>query len=118
MHKLDITAIPRKLKLFDALVRPVMSYGCEIWAPLASDITLMDMGRVHDGFLRRLLGVPQGSSVQMINAELGRLPSKALRWKQSPSHMSYLHYCNQDRLIERAYNADRMQALGWGAAIA
>ena len=31
--------------------------------------------------------------------------------------MSYLHNCHQDRLVKRAYCADRVQALGWGAAI-
>ena len=42
--ELNITDIP--LKLFDALVRPVMSYSCEVWAPLASNAALMDMERV------------------------------------------------------------------------
>ena len=75
--ELNITDIPLELKLFDALVRPVMSYSCEVWAPLASNAALMDMERVHVGFLRRLLGVPQSSPVQMIYTELGRLPCTA-----------------------------------------
>ena len=115
--ELNITDIPLKLKLFDALVRPMMSYSCEVWAPLASNAALMDMERVHVGFLRRLLGVPQSSPVQMIYTELGRLPCTAFWWKQALSYMSYLHNCHQDRLVRRAYRADRVQALGWGAAI-
>ena len=115
--ELNITDIPLKLELFDALVRPVMSYSCEVWAPLASDAALMDIERVYVGFLRRLLGVPQSSPVQTIYAELGRLPCTAFWWKQALSCMSYLHNCNQDRLVKRAYCADRVQALGWGAAI-
>ena len=115
--ELNITDIPLKLKLFEALVRPVMSYSCEVWAPLASNAALMDTERVHVGFLRRLLGVPQSSPVQMIYAELGRLPCTAFWWKQALSYMSYLHNCHQDRLVKRAYRADRVQALGWGAAI-
>ena len=94
-----------------------MSYSCEVWAPLASNAALMDMERVHVGFLRRLLGVPQSSPVQMIYADLGRLPCTAFWWKQALPYMSYLHNCHQDRLVKRAYRADRMQALGWGAAI-
>ena len=31
--------------------------------------------------------------------------------------MSFLYSCHQDRLVKRAYRADRVQALGWGAAI-
>ena len=31
--------------------------------------------------------------------------------------MSYLHNCSQYRLVKRAYCADLVQALGWGAAI-
>ena len=91
--ELNITDIPLKLKLFDALARPVMSYSCEVWALLASNAALMDMERVHVGFLRRLLGVPQSSPVQMIYAELGRLPCTAFWWKQALSYMSYLHNC-------------------------
>ena len=74
----------------------------------------MDMERAHVGFLRRLLGVPQSSPVQMRYAELGRLPCTAFWWKQALSYMSYLHNCHQDRLVKRAYHADRVQALGWG----
>ena len=77
----------------------------------------MDMERVHVDFLRRLLGVPQSSPVQMIYAELGRLPCTAFWWKQALSYMSYLHNCHQDRLVKRAYRADMVQALGWGATI-
>ena len=76
--ELNITNIPLKLKLFDALVRPVMSYSYEVWAPSTSSAALMDLERVHVGFLRRLLGVPQSSLVQMIYAELGRLPCAAM----------------------------------------
>ena len=115
--ELEITDIPLRLKLFDALVRPVMSYGCEVWAPLASTAALMDMERVHVSFLRRMLGVPQSSPIQMIYAELGRLPCTAFWWKQALSYMSYLHDCSPNRLVKRAYVADRMQALGWGTAI-
>ena len=115
--ELNITDIPLKLKLFDALVRPVMSYSCKVWAPSASNAALMDMERVHVGFLRRLLGISQSSPVQMIYAELGRLPCTAFWWKQALSYISYLHHCHQDTLVKRAYRADRVQALGWGAAI-
>ena len=108
---LNITDIPFKLQLFDAFVRPLMSYTCKVWAPLASNTALMDMERVHVGFLRRLLGVPQSCR------ELGRLPCTAFWWKQALSYMSYLHNCHQIRLVKRAYDADCAQALGWGAAI-
>ena len=94
-----------------------MSYSCEVWAPLAINAAVMDIGWAHVGFLRRLLGVPQSSPVQRICAELSRLPCTALRWKHVLLYMSYLHNCNQDGLVKRAYCADRVQALGLGRAI-
>ena len=106
--ELNTTDIPLKLKLFGALVRPVMSYSCEVWAPLASNPALKDIERVHVGVLRRLLGVPQSFPVQMIYAELGRLTCTAFWWKQALSSMSYLHKCHQGRLVKRAYCADRV----------
>ena len=53
----------------------------------------------------------------MLYAETGRLPCTAFWWKQALSHKSYLHNCNQYRLVKRAYCADLVQALGWGADI-
>ena len=114
ISELCIANNPLWLKLFDALVRPVMSYSCKVWTPVASSAALMDMERVYIGFLRRLLSVPQSSPFLMTYAELCRLSCSALWWEQALSYMSYLHHCNKNSLVRRAYCADRMQALGGG----
>ena len=46
-----------KCKLFDALVKPILCYGCEIWAIVGNRTDLDKLGRVQQGFLKRLLGV-------------------------------------------------------------
>ena len=113
--ELNITDIPLKLKHFDALVHPVMSDSCKVWAPLASSAALIDMEWVQVGFLRRLRGVPQSSTVQTIYAEsamhsflVGLGAFVLVLPTQLPSRQTGQIF----------HGADRMQALGWGAAIA
>ena len=72
------------LELFDEYVRPVMSYGAEVWGP---QLVARALGggkadaceRVHLSFLRQLLGVRDTTSTLAVLAETGRFPS-AVQW--------------------------------------
>jgi hypothetical protein len=57
-------------ELFDKLVSPVLSYGCELWG----FITGPALERVHLQFCKRLLGVKQCTQNDFIYGELGRTP--------------------------------------------
>ena len=46
-----------KCKLFDALLKPILRYGCEIWAIVGNWTDLDKLERIQQGFLKRLLGV-------------------------------------------------------------
>ena len=61
--------IQDKLKLFDALVSPIMNYGSEVWGFHNSQ----DIERVHLRFLKKLLNVRQQTSNMTIYGELGLL---------------------------------------------
>jgi hypothetical protein len=69
-----------KCKLFDALVRPILSYGCEVWS--------MDTGlgeeleRWHRKFMRTILKLPSHSVSSMVYGELGRMPLHHQWYKQ------------------------------------
>jgi hypothetical protein len=66
------------IKLFRALVLPIMEYGHEIWAPsmLCYATTAVDspMERVFRRFLRRVLGLRAGTPVDVLLAEAGQYP--------------------------------------------
>ena len=67
--------IQDKLKLFDALVSPIMNYGSEVWGFHNSQ----DIERVHLRFLKQLLNVRQQMSNMTIYGELGRVPFYVIR---------------------------------------
>jgi hypothetical protein len=72
--------------LFDALVAPVLSYGCEIWGPEHCG-GLCDKGEctgvaeesVHRPFMRQMLGVCKTTPIAAMMRDLRRMPL-ALHW--------------------------------------
>ena len=74
--ELGIVDTQLRCKLYDAVVKPVLSYGCEVWVPLVSDTSLEELERVHLSFLRRILDVPRATAAKHLCAETGRLPHK------------------------------------------
>ena len=66
------------MRLFDALVKPILLYGSEVWG---IDNKEKNEGKdpaeiVHIKFCKMLLGVPTNASNNACRAELGRIPLK------------------------------------------
>lgn len=80
--ELGACTVQQQCSLFDTFVKPVLSYGCEIWA-----VDLLARGetsaaeRVHRGFCRRLQRLPRQASSAIVLSELGRVPLH-LHWVQ------------------------------------
>ena len=70
-----------KCQLFDALVYPILSYGCEIWGSNPSYGE--DLERWHRQFMRQVLGLPSHSPSSMLYGELGRMPLRHRWYKQT-----------------------------------
>ena len=74
-----ITQPAFKLRLFDILVEPVLSYGCQIWGPEACSKKLdtpLDNAadKVHLEYLRHLAGVGKSTPSHMLLREYDRYP--------------------------------------------
>ena len=65
-----------RCKLYDAAVRPVLSYGSEVCLPVVSDSSLEELNRVRLSFSRRMLDVPHAIAAKHLYAETGRLPTR------------------------------------------
>jgi hypothetical protein len=110
------------LELFDTYVRPVMSYGAEVWAPqLVLQALQGGKGgadaceRVHLDFLRRLLGVRDTTSSLLVLSETGRLPM-AVQWARHVARFtSKLLAVDETRLAKKAL-IDSMELAASGAA--
>lgn len=75
-HEMHISCPVLKCTLFDALIRPILSYCCEIWVILGGKGALQSLEQVHIQFLRQLLGVPLNTSSKLVYAEFGTLSLK------------------------------------------
>jgi len=58
-------------QLFDALVKPVLSYGCELWV---DEPATKSLEAIHRSFLKSLLGVNDTTPSRIVLAEFGRFP--------------------------------------------
>ena len=66
-----------KLRLFDALVEPVLSYGCQVWGPWAWNMQQPlhgDAEAVQQDFLRIMAGVGKTVKKEMLTADFARYP--------------------------------------------
>ena len=115
--ELGIVDTQLRWKLYDAVVKPVLSYGCEVWVSLVSDTSLPELERVHLSFLRRILDVPRATAAKHLYAETGRLPHKSFWQQQGLKYMHHLTSVDSSQIVHKAFTADHMQELGWGQAV-
>ena len=110
--ELGAAAVEHQLQLFDIFVKPVLSYGCEVWGVDILDQPDSAPERVHRWLCRRLLGLPQGASSAVALAELGRWPLH-VHWVQQVARFwnRLLELQGSSRLISLAFqdNLDLMQ---------
>ena len=59
-----------QLQLFDVLVKPVLLYGCEVWAHEGTDI----LEKLHLRFCKYVLSVNRYTCTNMVYGELGATP--------------------------------------------
>ena len=78
-----------KLRLFDAVVEPVLSYGCQVWGPWAwslSEPLCCPAEKVHLDFLRIMAGAGKQVKQQLLICDFARYPvshhwvALAVRW--------------------------------------
>ena len=105
--ELHITDPRLQCSLFDTLVRPILSYGCEIWAVEADHKELNQLEGLHIDFLRSILGLPKhGTPYDVIRSEFGRYPLRTFWWKQVLTYRSRLMDLPRERLLSRAFEVN------------
>jgi hypothetical protein len=115
-----ITQFEFKCRIFDILVEPIMSYGCQVWGPdvfvskVASDkpyTAWSDADKVHIYYLRTMAGVGE-CCIEVLMRDFNRRPIMhhwvllAARWFMTLKCMS------DDRLAHCAWVADIDLMLG------
>lgn len=110
-YALGIHNVHLKCHLFDNLVKPILSYGCEIWCPLllhkhgiatSSKGAASQMEQLHLCFLYQCLGVRRSTPTLPLLYELQREPL-AVGWlKQAVRFWNKVHARRPSDLTKRA----------------
>ena len=80
LSNIDSSVVETRNELFDALVKPVLLYGCEIWRPELQSYKTHKIThksaikKVHIKFCKQTLNVPWYTENKACRAELGRYP--------------------------------------------
>lgn len=102
--ELGISCPSLTIELFDSLVRPVLSYGAEVWATQFLTGSDNPCDSIHLSFLRRILGVRAGTPSVVVLAELGRFPLTVFWGKLMARFWSRLACMEDSRLTKKAFH--------------
>ena len=95
-----------KCKLFDALVKPILCYGCEVWSIGGNKAALEQLERTQIGFVKMLLGVQTHTKTLHVLAEFGRFPLQ-LTWQAlAGKYLERLENMDASRILKQAFVAD------------
>ena len=107
MKSENITSPQIALQLYDALVSPIITYGCEVWGCLdskkkGSSIDAAD--KLFTSFIKRCLRVPGNTDNSMVLAEVGRLPFHTKIWAKVADYFVRIQQMNDpSRLIDLTF---------------
>jgi len=89
-------------QLFVALVKPVLSYGCEVWS---DHMAREQLEVVHRVFLKSSLGVSTMTSSYVVLAEFGKFPLEIFWWQQTMRFLSRVSFeVDLDRMLRLVYD--------------
>ena len=74
-HQHTEMSVSTQLRLFHALISPILAYSCEIWGFCEAD----QLERLHMGFLKSVLGVKKSVPNAFIYSELETFPLNIVR---------------------------------------
>ena len=86
--------------LFDKMVMPVLSYGCEIWGFYPAKA----MEQVHKDFCKSILKVKRSTINEIMYGELGRIPLIVQRYIRTVKYWLKCLNIKQTRLTKVLYN--------------
>ncbi len=102
-NDLSITHLEVMCQLFDSLVRPILSYACEVWIGCTGEKGLQQVEQVHRMFLRGILGVNKTTNTFSVLGEFGKYPLEYFWWQQTLKYYDKLQESTPDRLLYCAY---------------
>jgi hypothetical protein len=115
---LNVTSPPTMLHMFDALVRPILCYGCEVWgvdfgmqvrqylepgAGAAVPFKTDEHEAVQKYFIKRVLEVCPSTPDMVIYGEVARLPLAFFRLHMIIKYWNRLCTTGNERLLKKSF---------------
>lgn len=98
-------------KLFDSLLRPIITYGSEVWIADYSinlkNIDLLPPEKLHHKFCKAVLGINRYSSNLASRCEMGRIPVIFFILKIMFKFYERLKLLPSNRLLSKAFQLDQ-----------
>jgi hypothetical protein len=108
--KINFTNLPIKvaLKLFDAIIKPILLYGSEVWEPfLHQDDKKWDQNdieRTYLLFLKQILGVNRSTTTAMVRGELNRHSLQEEILRRNINYAGYIDKKIGKPYVQQAFN--------------
>ena len=88
-----------QLELFDTLIMPILTYGCEVWG--FENLNIIE--KLHLKYLKYILGVQMSTTTCMVLGETGRFPVNITIKTRVISFWSKLILCEKNKLSAAMY---------------
>ena len=110
--KVNITQLPvhLALKLFDALIKPILLYSSEVWEPFVNNDPDQwdknDIERTYLLFLKQVLGVNRSATTAMVRGELNRHSLQEEILRRNIKYAVYIHQKDDSSIVKQAYTSE------------
>ena len=102
------------LKLFDSIVKPIITYACECWGDsLKKDVFANKIESFHTRICKQILGVSKFVNNMKVLTELGRTPLSIYIQKQMFKYLQRFPFVDKDRYLYKAFEEDSLDKNGW-----
>ena len=108
-NKINFNNIPIRiaLKLFDAIIKPILLYGSEVWEPFINhDDTKWDQNdieRTYLQFLKRILGVNRSTTTAMVRGELNKHSLQEEILRRNINYAGYILSKTDNAFVQQAF---------------
>ena len=100
LYKFTFITPKHKIELFDKLIVPVLSYGCEVWGFMNSKA----LESIHLRYLKGILGVKRTTQNDFIYGEFGRTSLLCIRYKRILKYWLKILESRDSKYIKIVYN--------------
>ena len=96
------------LKLYDAIIKPILLYGSEVWEPFLNQNEKKwdqnDIEKTYLQFLKQILGVNRSTTTSMIRGELNRHSLQEEILRRNINYVKYIHEKTNNPFVQQALN--------------